>query len=729
MQGGRGSVAILGGGMGALATAFELTEGNWRDRFERITVYQRGWRLGGKGASSRGVHGRIEEHGLHVLLGYYDQTFDVMRRCYDALDRTRTDPGAPLRTWDDAVAPSNFVGVVDAHDGTWEPWVASFSPAAGRPGAGADAARPLSPDPMSPAPKSAAQASPLAMADLVVRSLRLLIDFFASLPDSHAGSGTIAFSTSPVAPIAGGSADPSASLAAVVRGAALIGLTLPLNWAQRVVHQVGTWSGSRDLASALPSLIAPVRRELRSALRAQPAARRSYELVELVTANLVGIAADGLLTDPDGFGSINHLDYREWLLGHGIDPDALASPIVRGMYDLVFGYEDGDPARPRFSAGLGLELATNMLLRYSGALFWRMQAGMGEVIFAPLYQVLRDRGVEFCFFHRVDALHLSDDGRSIASIDLGVQADVIEGPEAYEPLVPVKGLPCWPDAPLSAQLQSPEPLRSVDLESFWSPRRDVGRRTLVAGEDFDTVVFGIALGMVPHVCGELLAASAAWRSMVDNVGTVATQAFQLWLSEDDAALGWSGPAGVTVSGFVKPFDTWASMPHLLPAEDWPDTGAPRTIAYFCSVLDTPAAGDPPDAAGVRSQVHEHARTFLDRHVATLWPSAVEEGGFRWSLLCDGTDAGSAPAWGPERLETQYWRANIDPSDRYVQSLPGSDQYRLQPGNAGFDNLVVTGDWTDNGLNAGCVEGAVRSGRLAAEAVRVRLGGPEPMGAT
>ena len=87
VAGSRGAVAILGGGMGALTTAFELSEGDWTDRFERITVYQRGWRLGGKGASSRGAHGRIEEHGLHVLLGYYDQTFDVMRRCYEELDR------------------------------------------------------------------------------------------------------------------------------------------------------------------------------------------------------------------------------------------------------------------------------------------------------------------------------------------------------------------------------------------------------------------------------------------------------------------------------------------------------------------------------------------------------------------------------------------------------------------------------------------------------------------
>jgi uncharacterized protein with NAD-binding domain and iron-sulfur cluster len=80
-------VAILGGGMGALTTTFELSEGNWTDRFERITVHQRGWRLGGKGASSRAANGRIEEHGLDVLLGYYDNTFDVMGRCWETLDR------------------------------------------------------------------------------------------------------------------------------------------------------------------------------------------------------------------------------------------------------------------------------------------------------------------------------------------------------------------------------------------------------------------------------------------------------------------------------------------------------------------------------------------------------------------------------------------------------------------------------------------------------------------
>ena len=698
--------------MGALTTALELTEGDWTERFDRITVYQRGWRLGGKGASSRGPHGRIEEHGLHVLLGYYDHTFDVMRRCYDALDRSRSDPTCPIRTWDDAVAPSNVVGVVDGHDGAWEPWVANFSPGAGRPGLAAEGAGPW------------AASGPLAVADLAVRSLRLLVDFFASLPLPGADGGSIGFSTSPSAPPAP-AATPAASIAAVVQGAALFGLAVPLGWAERLVQLASERTGGHDLQRVLPSLIEPVRRSLRTALRGQAAARRSYQLVELVTANLVGMVADGLLTRPEGFGAINHRDYRAWLLDHGIDPAALESPILRGMYDLVFGYEDGDPARPAFSAGLGLELATRMLLGYSGALFWKMEAGMGEVIFAPLYEVLRARGVEFRFFHRVDALHLADDGRSVARIDLGIQAEMAAGADAYDPLIRVKGLPCWPDAPLAAQLRDPESLDGIDLESFWSPRRDVGRCTLRAGEDFDAVVFAISLGMVPHVCGELVQASPAWRSMVENVRTVATQAFQLWLSEDETGLGWAGPPGVTVSGFVSPFDTWASMSHLLPAEEWPETDRPRSIAYFCSVLDTPEARDgAPDVEKETAAVRARAQAFLDRDVAALWPAAVEGGAFRWSLLCGGSPA----AGGPERLASQYWRANIDPSDRYVQSLPGTDRFRLPPGRTGFDNVVVAGDWTDNGLNAGCVEGATRSGQLAATAVVARLAGTAQAGA-
>jgi uncharacterized protein with NAD-binding domain and iron-sulfur cluster len=67
--------------MAGLAAAWELSKPANRDAVGSITVYQRGWRLGGKGASGRGVNGRIEEHGLHVWLGYYDNAFRLMREC------------------------------------------------------------------------------------------------------------------------------------------------------------------------------------------------------------------------------------------------------------------------------------------------------------------------------------------------------------------------------------------------------------------------------------------------------------------------------------------------------------------------------------------------------------------------------------------------------------------------------------------------------------------------
>ena len=104
--GGREKLVILGGGAAAITAAFELSRPGWRERFESITVYQVGWRLGGKGASGRGRHGRIEEHGLHLWLGFYENAFRVMQDCYAELGRP---PGAPLARWDDAFKKSSRV--------------------------------------------------------------------------------------------------------------------------------------------------------------------------------------------------------------------------------------------------------------------------------------------------------------------------------------------------------------------------------------------------------------------------------------------------------------------------------------------------------------------------------------------------------------------------------------------------------------------------------------------
>ena len=381
--------------------------------------------------------------------------------------------------------------------------------------------------------------------------------------------------------------------------------------------------------------------------------------------------------------------------------ETLDSPIVRGMYDLTFAYEGGDRARPRFAAGLGLQLASRMLFDFKGSIFWRMQAGMGEVVFAPIYQALIGRGVEFRFFRRLDRLGLTD-GRSIGSIELTRQAELAAGRGSYDPLVRVGGLPCWPARPVVEQLAA-DP--GDHLESHWGPEPGTGDERLLAGEHFDVVVLAVSLGMVPYVASELVGADRAWRDMVDRVATVATRSAQLWLTATESDMGWDGPPGVTLSGFGDSFDTWASMSHLLPMEAWPTARPPQSIAYLCGATTDIDPGDGEQA------VRGALARFLDEEVGALWPAAREADGFRWDLLWD--EQGRR---GSDRLSGQYFRANLDPSDRYVQSLPGSGRYRIAPGKTGFDNLVVAGDWTACGLDAGSVEAATRSGILAARAI-------------
>ena len=201
---------------------------------------------------------------------------------------------------------------------------------------------------------------------------------------------------------------------------------------------------------------------------------------------------------------------------HGASSAALDCAIVRGMYDLVFAFRDGDPEQPAFAAGLGLELATRMLYDYDGSLFWKMEAGMGEIVFAPLFQVLEERGVRFEFFHRIDEVR-SDAGK-VTSIAMAKQAELRQEDRGYRPLGLHDGLPTWPATPDHDQLVGSGPWLD-GAESFYGERRDHASLVLHADSDFDVVVFAASLGIVPYVCGDLVEQDPRWRAMVDNVGT------------------------------------------------------------------------------------------------------------------------------------------------------------------------------------------------------------------
>ncbi len=125
-------IAILGGGISGLAAAYELiSQPQGPDRYD-VTVYQMGWRLGGKGASGRNADAgdRVEEHGLHVWSGFYENAFALMRRCYPQLRRVPGEdplatvfpvPGRPEVS--PAFRQHNCVVIQEFIEGQWLNWV------------------------------------------------------------------------------------------------------------------------------------------------------------------------------------------------------------------------------------------------------------------------------------------------------------------------------------------------------------------------------------------------------------------------------------------------------------------------------------------------------------------------------------------------------------------------------------------------------------------------------
>lgn len=693
-------VAVVGGGCAALAAAFELTRPEQHGRYQ-VTVYQMGWRLGGKGASGRGKAGRVEEHGLHLWMGFYENAFRLMRECY--AERNLAFPNCRFASWRDAFKPAPDVGVADRAGDDWEFWLAHFPPGKGEPG-----------DPAS--------GDPLTVTAYLRQSVMLIGELLRSAGARESAPKTAAAAGQPGQ---GGPEAVASAMSALLRYGQLATTAAVLE-ASQLLRQAADaffpqfFSGIASPALQLiESLAFAARRQLASLVEGDRELRRVWQVIDLILAILRGSIRAGLAIDPRGFDAINDYDWREWLRMNGASEQSLDCGFMRGIYDLVFAFEEGDIHRPRLAAGVALRGAMRMFFTYRGSLFWRMSAGMGDIVFAPLYQVLKQRGVRFEFFHRLRHVGLSpqkpNESAYVKTLEFDVQAR-IAGTGDYQPLVDVNHVPSWPAQPDYAQLVDGSRLKREGraFESAWETRR-AGVKKLSVTRDFDFVVLGVSVAVLPEVAHELLDREPRWREMVARVKTVPTQAFQLWMRESTAELGWPHPPA-NLSGYAEPFDTWAEMSHLIPEEGWRQPV--RSIAYFCGVLPDAAQ----DGASVTAAFHRRQREavranairFLNTGAAGLWPNAMRNGEFRWEILA--TEDKPAARAGSGRFDTQYWAANVNPTDRYVQSLPGSIAYRVSPLDMAFDNLTIAGDWTASGLDSGCIESAVMSGRLAAHAI-------------
>ena len=671
----RTKVAILGGGLSGLVTAWNLTAPEQQDRFE-VTVHQLGWRLGGKCATGRNAAegDRIQEHGLHVFMGAYQNAFHMVQELYALA------PDPPFPTWREAFTQVPSLTLIELIDGKPVPWVIDAPIMPGTPG-------------IDIAP---------SIWGRIAQMLRWIEDAILGIKAQervNRGTGWIAKIARFFRRIVGAVEDGVAEA-----GAWLLKETLELAEALDGLGG-GAPHEHKRLEHALGGLRSWIARHSMGRLQTDTEFRRFYILADLMLTSIVGGLADGLLLNPEAnLERVNKLDYKQWLRGHGADAITVESAIVRGLYDLIFAYPrgqwDGDgevEAGTMFVSLMGTAC-------YQGAIIWKFNTATGDLIAGPMYEVLKARGVRFEFFSRVDKLVPSQDGGRIERVEIGRQVTPKDG--GYDPLRTLpSGQRVWPDRPLFERIEEGAALEAsgADLESHWTDWQDTRPPLMLeAGRDFDRLVLAIPPAAHPFICRDLIAQKRAWRTMGEALKTTATQNLQTWTTASVAQMGWANPG--MVGGYdIANLDSWADISEVVATETWPAGRGVVSEQIWCGPLPCPDILPPVTDHGYPGEqqaiVDKRGADFLAGDARVFFPGAF-----------DGDEIK------PGVFVSQYSRANIDPSERYTLTVRDSTRHRLTAGGSTYANLVLTGDWIENGQNLGSFEATTISGMLASHAL-------------
>jgi uncharacterized protein with NAD-binding domain and iron-sulfur cluster len=736
-------IVMLGGGIASLTTAYELTsQPGWNNLYE-ITIYQTGWRLGGKCASGRNLQPhkpyhepdyRIEEHGLHIFFGFYENAFSLLNQCYEELGGN-----GPFSTIEDAFKPHSLIVLEEYINQQWIDLPFDFPTNSLLPWEGGG--------------KS-------SIWQHICTTIKFVLQTYTEINDRQSQSKNCLETLNQQISLGKEIIEFLLEESLIQVPSQLIQLLLQEpnhwgEWLENINNNLGKAVKDLDFnsegmflnlaynfAQFLPQNTKNHKREQHQFIlklinrftehfsNYLDTDEENFEiqwrltLIDLALANIQGLFVDGVLNDR----CLDHLDeynYKDWLRKHGARESSVNSAFVRVLYDLVYGFPEGNTNNPQLAAGTAIRILMTILFQYNGAIMWKMQAGMGDTVITPLYEVLKRRGVKFKFFHVVKELHLDQNQESIAEIAIARQVNLKHPQQEYQPLIPVKDLLCWPSEPLYDQIVDEEAKKlqdeEINLESYWTPWQDVETFKLTKGKDFDIVLLGISIAALPSICQEILQAEKnpahqKWNNMLNRVKTVTTQGGQLWLKSTLPQLGWKMSSPV-LGAYVEPIDVYADMSDLLPRENWPSEHYPYNTAYFTGVIADP--GIPPSSeysfpAQEQIKGDEKAVNFLTNHIGHLWPNATlpnNPQGLNWDLLIDYQNRE-----GVERFQAQYWRININPTERYVLSVPKSTKYRLKTDASGFNNLYLAGDWINNGYNSGCVEATVMSAMQATRAI-------------
>jgi uncharacterized protein with NAD-binding domain and iron-sulfur cluster len=719
-------IVIFGSGVSALTSAYELTDfPGWEELYD-VTIYQLGWRAGGKTASSRGVNNRIQERGIHILQGWYWNMFRLIRKCYDERRDKKIDTTQKFQNWKDALIKDDTTLLTtekptSKSSNEWDSWPFIFPEDALIPG----------------------DESPISFKVFLIRILGIVCQLifgspyktrkglfafiprwifshlFVDYPINQAHPGPV------VNPNYGSNPAENAVFCAEYMSQRLDDRPiLKLNPIGYILVSVFVWA-FYFIYEFFRILFYPLVINLRGLNRFFSAT----EWILITAKGSLQYCYDWKLSALI-FAKVNDQDYREFLKKAGGSKMMITCGLVKFMYYGSFANLKGD-APGLLAADMAIRIVIDTIV-YRGSLVWKTKAGTGGTIIAPIYQVLKARGVKFKFFNRVSQIHYSESGK-IQKVTVAEQVKLADHITEYSPLIQANHVADWPESPLMNQIDPEWAAKltkgNVDLESSWENWEDYKSSDLTIEKDFDDIILAIPVNALKDICTEIIQKNNKWQAMVENVPTTQTFGAQIWISKTYAELGFNGPDwGLRTTdepnsvNYANLLYSWTDMTLLLEEENWQKGNQPGDLAYYCGTMSDSQNPLPPYSQHdfpkqEYERVYLFSKKWLENYMGWFFPKGTPKDnpyGLDFELLMNPNHT-NEKLTGDELLKLQYFTANIDPSNRYTLAWPGTDKYRLKTNESGFENLYLAGDWTNFGLNVGHLEGTCISGIRAASA--------------
>ena len=525
-------------------------------------------------------------------------------------------------------------------------------------------------------------------------------DFLESLPPRRR-----ALEPRPAQPVAQRAARPRTRIAPACRRRARAACSRP----RGALHDAST--ARADAALASDSIDDAPRGHPRharaSSRRRTPTLRRTWHLVRLMTASVRGVLADDIVSRPRGFRAVNDEDFLDWIIRHGAAPEVADLAFSAASTTSCSGTRTATRGDRGVSAGLARVLTAKMFFDYKGAIFWKMTAGMGDVVFAPMYEALRSRGVQFEFFHRVDALHVSGDGTDDRSDHDGASGRA--APVANATTRSCASATCRASRPRRCVEQLAD-ADGIDRQPLEVALVRLARRRAPASARAATTSTSWCSpslsGMAPYVCREL----------IERPARVAGDGRTPRHRRDPGVPALAAPGRARARlGRTRVRRSARTRSRSTPGRRWPscvdaeagptriDRGRSRTSAARSDAPDDSSGRPPtrPPRAPPAPSGRRNAVEFRHRRAPAPAPRRSPADGFRWDLLCGA---------GGERRAARSTRSTCAPTS----TRPTATCCRCRaptasgcaPTRAATTTSFLAGDWTDNGLNAGCIEAAV-----------------------